>query len=118
MTVENYKGWSNPETWAIQLRLTKNKGDYLAMCERAAELVEESGDSNDPDSGPAAVEAMADFIENWTATVFDSVINQDDSPTLAPIEARLFVAHVGSWWRADFDQIAEHWIDEARSVVK
>ncbi len=115
MSDETYNGWSNRETWAIQLHLSNNEGDYNAMREQAEEYVEESGDSNDPDSGRTAVGLMADYIKEWTEEVFDLVVNPEDGP--AGEAARMFVADVGSWWRADFYEIAEHWIDEARESM-
>ena len=108
---DTYNGWSNMETWAIQLHLSNNEGDYRAMCERAEEIVAEVGVSE----WGTATNRMADYIKDWTEGVFDSVVNPEDgSPTE---EARLFVADVGSWWRADFYEIAEHWIDAALEAV-
>lgn len=107
MEDETYNGWSNRETWAIQLHLSNNEGDYVRACEAAAEFVSTS------DGRDRQINYMADFIKDWTEEVFSSVINADQ-PGMYPNEAsRLFVSDVGSWWRADFHEIAEHWIDEA-----
>lgn len=106
---DEYNGWPNRETWAINLHLSNNEGDYRYMCEQAEELV------RDANSRDMAIWCMADFISDWTSYVFDVVINPEDGP---PNEAaRLFVGDVGSWWRADFREIAEHWIDDAIEAV-
>ena len=123
MSDDTYNGWTNRETWAIQLHLSNNEGDYNAMREQAEELVKDSGDSDDPDSGRSAVGLMADYIKERTEEVFESVTNPEQvdmfgsALTLTTPEARMFVADVGSWWRADFYEIAEHWIDEARESL-
>lgn len=137
MSDEEYNGWSNRETWAINLHLENNQGDYLVMCEKAKEIVEEDwsrvskpksfgcGDPNCDaclmdrpieDQITAMVGEMADYIKEWTEEVFALVleVNQSFDGTVANSEARSFVADVGSWWRADFYEIAEHWINDAR----
>lgn len=106
---DEYNGWSNRETWAIQLHLTNNEGDYRAMCEKARELVDEQVER------PKA--EMADYIKEWTEEVFESVVSTGDLDITPSVEARMFVSDVGSWWRADFYEIAEHWIDEALESV-
>jgi hypothetical protein len=105
MSDETYNGWTNRETWAIQLHLNNNEGDYNYMREVAVEMWEDTGERL------AAVGRMADRIKDWTEEVFESVTHPEDGPPTEP--ARMFVADVGSWWRADFYEIAEHWIDEA-----
>jgi hypothetical protein len=111
MSDDTYEGWTNRETWAIQLHLSNNEGDYRQMREQAEEYVEESEERDDP----YAVGLMADYIKEWTEEVFDLVVNPEDGP--AGEAARMFVSDVGSWWRADFYEIAEHWIDEARESM-
>lgn len=115
---DEYNGWTNRETWAIQLHLSNNEGDYNAMRERAVELVNETDQSV---ASPVAL--MADYIKDWTEEVFDSVLTiepgifDDHGVSFSTQEARNFVSDVGSWWRADFYEIAEHWIDEALESV-
>lgn len=114
---DTYNGWKNRETWAIQLHLSNNEGDYRAMCERAEEIVRER--EMVTATGRTLVGTMADYIKEWTEEVFSSVLDvepgifDDNGMTFSTSEARMFVADVGSWWRADFYEIAEHWIDEA-----
>lgn len=38
---EKYNGWTNYETWAVNLWLTNNQGIYLYMKDRATEAKEE-----------------------------------------------------------------------------
>lgn len=111
---EEYNGWSNRETWAIQLHLSNNEGDYQYMVDQAEEVVRYA------DSKDEAVGRMADVIKDWTEEVYESVLatSGDDRDNLrASDEAYMFVSDVGSWWRADFYEIAVHWIDEAIESV-
>lgn len=110
-STESYEGWKNRETWAIQLHLANTEGDYTAMREKAIEFVRENdGDRFD------AIEDMAAFIKNWTEEVFETVLWSFEGNFPGGAE-RGFVADVGSHWRADFYEIAEHWIDEAREEL-
>ena len=116
---ETYNGWTNRETWAIQLHLSNNEGDYLEMKEHAEELVKEQ--TEDDDSGPSAVWRMAEYIEDWVREVYDSVLHQDecdDGVIWSRKEERMLISDVGSFWRADFQEIATHWIDEALESVE
>lgn len=110
MTDEEYNGWSNRETWAISLHLGNNEGDYNYMRSQARDFVESNAEEED--SRSCAIGDMAEFIKNWTTDVFESVLYPDDN-NLASQEARMLVSDVGSNWRADWYEIAEHWIDEA-----
>ena len=110
---KKYNGWTNRETWAIQLHLSNNEGDYRAMCEQAEEYVRDCRESHEEwnTAEEEATYRMADYIKEWTEEVFGMVTNPEDGP---PSElARMFVSDVGSWWRADFQEIAEHWISDA-----
>lgn len=120
-TDETYNGWSNRETWAINLHLSNNEGDYRQMCEQAETIVNAFG--SDKSLQDRMISRMADYIKDWTEEVFDSVLNPEDGiatdngVTFTTPEARMFVTDVGSWWRADFYEIAEHWIDDAIEAV-
>ena len=127
MTDETYNGWTNRETWAIQLHLSNNEGDYNAMREQASEIWDEDeafleDEISSEDRKSAAVGTMAEYIKEWTEEVFESVLNSEEiraGYANTNEAARMFVSDVGSWWRADFYEIAEHWIDEAiESAVK
>lgn len=110
-STESYEGWSNRETSAIQLHLANTEGDYTAMRNQALRLVRvNEGDQSD------AIVDMAAFIKNWTEDVYESVLFPYEGQD-AGQAARNFVADVGSHWRADFYEIAEHWIDEAREEL-
>lgn len=110
-STESYEGWKNRETWAIQLHLANTERDYTAMGEQAIEFVRvNEGNRSD------AIEDMAAFIKNWTEDVYESVLFPYQGQDAGQAD-RNFVADVGSHRRADFYEIAEHWIDEAREEL-
>jgi len=104
MEEATYNGWANHETWAVNLHLTNNEGDYLAACEAAERIVDAY------ESGADQREQMAEWVKNWAEEVQQSVIYPDWEPTK---EARLFVADAGSLWRVDWYEIADGFIEEA-----
>lgn len=110
---ETYNGWSNRETWAINLHLSNNEGDYEAAMDAARGCI-----ANAEEEERTPVGLMADWIKDWTENVFDMVTGSSSEygRERPGEEARMFVSDVGSWWRADFYEIAEHWIDDAREV--
>lgn len=113
---EGYNGWSNRETWAINLHLENNKGDYNQMLDAAKEILSEEHTPGTM-AFTSAVGAMANYVKEWTEEVFSSVVNYPDGAEDCwppSQEARMFVADVGSWWRADFYEIAESWINQAK----
>lgn len=114
---DTYEGWTNRETWAINLHLSNNEGDYRQMCERAEEIVQERDIVIEAGDKSGAISVMADYIKDWTEEVFDLVLNPEDGE-IANKEARMFISDVGSWWRADFYEIAEHWIDDAIEAIE
>jgi hypothetical protein len=112
---QEYNGWSNRETWAIQLHLSNNEGDYDLMRETAREILSEEHTPG-TFAFTSAVGAMANYIKEWTEEVFNDVLYAHENGSTNEA-GRSFVADVGSWWRADFYEIAEHWIDEAREEL-
>lgn len=116
MSDDTYNGWTNRETWAIQLHLGNNEGDYRLATEKAQGFVAAYEDDDAPETREGAIFDMANWIEEWTREAFDSVLYPEDGPPTE--EARLLISDVGSFWRADFYEIAEGWISEALENVK
>ncbi len=70
MERKGYSGWTNYETWLVNLWLTNDEGIYNSMLELAASCADECG----------AAEAIKDCIEecnplNDTATLFTDLMN-------------------------------------------
>lgn len=111
MTDDTSEGWTNRETWAIQLHLSNNEADYHVMRDHAFGIAEAHDNAVGDRTG--AVSVMAEYIKDWTEEVFEIVLDIEDDTHQGSKQARMFVSDVGSWWRADFYEIASHWIDEA-----
>ena len=105
---DTYNGWSNRETWAVNLWLTNNEGIYCTLRERIATARDEWGpDVIDDASFPPwrAGQVVKDYWEE---------ITDPDTST-----AEWFVEHilpilldVGSIWRVDWDEVGAAWLDE------
>ena len=68
-------------TWAINLHISNNEGDYRYFCDVARECIEDTveemsieGMANVDD----AIGQFADRLKTWTEEVFDSVINSEE----------------------------------------
>jgi len=106
MAEEEYNGWSNRETWAVNLHLSNNEGDYSYMLELANDALDMYEETE------AQVGHLAYAIETHCDDIVYSVTHPEDGA--ATDEARMFVADVGSLWRVDFYDIAERWLQDAR----
>ena len=113
MTDETYNGWANYETWAANLHWSNNEGDYRLWTETAEEVLGYSAENPESPSEAdrnTAIGDLADMMSNAADEIRDYVHSDrtaEDHP------ARLFMQDVGSLWRVEWFDIAEHWIDAA-----
>lgn len=104
---ENYNGWKNYPTWAVNLWLANDEGLYRATLEMATEAVESApDDSNVPaiwSADEAARFRLADTLKDWV---------RDE---LAPDLGASFSADLLGYAfdLVDWEEIAASWIEDS-----
>lgn len=108
MTDDTYNGWTNYETWVVNMYLDGNydgPGTYYETIERvrSAEPTEESGRRS----------LVADILREWVEENVNPYMIDDDhpDPQLHPLAADLLGAALTS---VNWHEIAEHWIEAAK----
>lgn len=101
MTDETYQGWSNRETWAVNLHLSNDEG----LCYEVNEFAEEA-------KAAAGWRTLADRLESW---VSDELLSpawwRDEMGTAMPEGIETMRSEVGSLWRVDWGEIAKAWLE-------
>lgn len=100
--VADYNGWTNYETWLINLHLSNEQGSYLHWTERAAEVLADgvetaTGTREQNASYALAAEMKGEFEENV--------------PEVLPVWSDLINAALSE---VNWFEIAEHWITDAK----
>lgn len=114
-TEETYNGWRNRETWALNLHLSNNEGDYRMALEEAKSILAFHDATDDLARSPQGL--MAEWIERWAEWARESVLFPEDG--MAPTDAaRMLVADVGSFNRVDYYEIAISWIRDAQDGLE
>jgi hypothetical protein len=100
---DSYNGWSNRETWALNLWLSNDQGLYEMTRERVAEAVNNrSLDRSDAWYAALAGETVKAFWEELT----------DPNEGLLSAENILqMVRHIGSEYRVNWDEIGAAFIE-------
>lgn len=62
---DGYNGWTNYETWCVNLWLTNDQGSEEMLREWAQEAMQEAIDSEESDPRDAAVSRLAEQLESW-----------------------------------------------------
>lgn len=94
MTIETekYNGWTNRETWAMALHIDNDEGfqnEVYELAENHTELYEFE-------------KALQDFVEEIVDTFFSH-------PDLQNHGTGLMIQDIGSMWRVNWREIAEHY---------
>lgn len=119
MTDDTYNGWTNRETWAVNLHLSNDQGLYELTNERVTNALADI-DGNavglgdwfaDPTEGPARrrvrrITLAADALEELVAELFDTDGDYWSSNLQGMRD------DVGSVWRIDWRAVAEAWVGE------
>ena len=97
MSDDTYNGWVNRETWALFLWITNDEGLYNAY----RGLVNLWARRHDV---PAIADALRTITELYFGPAFDGT-------WALPPERQAMASDIGSLWRIDYREIAEHLTD-------
>ena len=93
---EKYNGWTNRETWALNLWLTNDEGLYNMTLEMLKEA-----HTRDIDNGTEIIEkidALRDFVEELEEQVKTQCANE---------ELISMMSDIGSLWRVNWAEVVE-----------
>jgi len=89
-TDDEYEGWTNRETWAVNLWLSNDEGMYNEV----NEIVDNAEDREEIENGIREyVENLKEFLDSGEACG----------------ELRNMFEDIGSMWRVNWEEIAESW---------
>jgi hypothetical protein len=107
--MSDYNGWTNRETWALNLHLSNNEGDYNYWTERAQEACA------DNDTAEEATDQLVGELKSWTDDLYEAI--EHAATTAAETvtrEAWSLLTDVGmDTSQIDYREIATSWIGEA-----
>lgn len=103
---EQYNGWKNRETWALNLWLTNDQGLYELTRERVAEVIGDYTDLETEDKWAARAEA-GEVVQNLWSELTDS-----DNELLPDDEIISMLRDVGSVYRVDWGEIGTYWLSD------
>ena len=96
-TDEAYQGWRNRETWAVALWLGNDQGLYEMAREAMSDFME-AGYSQE----------RAERAKDFVTSLLDPDAYEFEFGSEQPPEIRRIAADVGSLWRVDWEEVAEH----------
>ncbi len=95
-----YNGWSNYETWCVNLWVDNEPGGSDYWRERAEALVQSAIDDDETDPKASAVTALEDEIQSQ---------HEENAPEVSGVYSDLLTAALGA---VDWREIAHHYIDD------
>lgn len=107
---EKHEGWTNRETWALNLWLSNDQGLYDLTRERVAE-------------GMAEVRASETYQQLGSKATYDAYragqivkdlwdeLSDPDDVWIGHAEIQQMVREVGSAWRVNWDEIGAAWLE-------
>lgn len=131
MSDEEYNGWTNRETWAVKLHLDNTEGAQAWMCglpaavREAAEVSQAEGSilslemgillrvENELSDGVELAFENALNPEFENGRMVESMSTGDVIGMCDPADVYRMIADVGSLWRVNWREIAEHVVEEA-----
>lgn len=98
-----YNGWKNRETWAVNLHLTNNEGDYRHFTELARECKKKRGSD---------IGEFASLIKKEVEDIFDAVYEAAEKSGLVPEAAVLMAQDLNGLDEVDWFEVAKAFMDE------
>ena len=106
-TDETYNGYTNRETWALNLHWQNDQGLYLETLERARDYLRETYGADwadmPADEMQGAAYGVGELIRDHWEAQCESWSEETGEPTPEILE--LMRRDVGSWWRVDVAEI-------------
>lgn len=110
MNTEEYNGWTNRETWAVNLWLDNDRALYERVSAMAQNTFEEYEGEPDQNDGlwtlQEAIKDLLDEVFTWSNynLVSQELLSMRDD--------------IGSLWRVNWREIAEAWLQTAKENEK
>lgn len=106
MQDETCEGWSNKETWAVNLFFNNDQNAYHEATSATRSIIVET------DLDKLAVTVLAEWFENFCTAAREAVFHcTTNSPSKGDLQ---LVEAVGSFHRVDYREVATDWVTEAR----
>lgn len=101
-TKEEYNGYSNRETWALNLWLTNDEGFYHEIREEMIPQLKKRYDDED------LPYRLADRLRDWVENDLKEFADESNAGSLI----RNMFEDIGSLWRIDWQEIAGYWLED------
>lgn len=105
MSDDTYEGWANRETWATNLWFANDEGLYNQVREMAQEAISFASDADD------ASYQLVTMLKQLMDELTDASQSRGDWEGVKPTDELVtMIEDIGSQWRIDWHEIAEHWV--------
>lgn len=106
---QDYNGWSNRATWAVNLHLSNDQGLYRIT----RDTVEVAREAWENDTSPwradtpriEVADYLREFVETWIDEAFDDAI--DSNPRAVALVRDIMALDAVNWL-----ELADHWLED------
>lgn len=118
-TTDEYNGWPNRETWAVNLWLGNDQDLYQMTLEAlSTAAIEARMEDFEARTGLEANEVMADnYAGEAISELVEQLLNNADCLIDDPTRS-MMSRDVGSLWRVDWRLIGHYWLEIASEQVQ